>query len=117
MKRKGSTPEAAVEVALGVDAATADGHGRAVQPHALPGFDAQERVAAEAQTLLGALQQEATRGLAQLEEGRDGSLGVVQELVSHRDDVIASAEAPRLFERGRGGDDAGCHGRLPFPVG
>ncbi len=102
------------QVVVGVDAAAPDGDGVAGQPDALPGLDAQEGVAAEAQTLLGALQQEAAGRLPQLEEGRDRGLGVVQEAVRDRDDVIAGAEPPRLFERGRGGDDAGCHGRLPF---
>ena len=69
------------QIVVGVHAAAPDGDGVAVQADALPGLDAQERVAAELQALLGALQQEAARRLPQLEEGGDRGLGVVEELV------------------------------------
>ncbi len=86
------------QVLLGVHSAAADGDGRPVQPETLPGLDAQEGVAAELQSLLRALQQEAAGRLAQLEEGRDRGLGVVEEVMLDRDDVIAGAQPPRLFK-------------------
>ena len=48
--------------------------------------------------LLAVVQLEAAGGLAQLEKGRDRGLGIVEEAVRDRDDVIASAQLPRLFE-------------------
>ena len=96
MKAKGSPP-CVGQVLVGVDAAAPDGHGGAGQADALPGLDAQEGVAPEPQALLGALQQEAAGRLAQLEKGRDRGLGVVEERVRDRDDVIACAQLPRLF--------------------
>ena len=79
------------QVVVRVDTAAAHGHRVPGQADALPGLDAQEGVAAQTQALFGALQKKAAGGLTQFEEGGDRSLGVVQEAVRHRDDVIAGA--------------------------
>ena len=62
---------------------------------------ADERVAAHPLALLGGLQQE-RRGLripaAQLEERRDGRLGVGDERVTQRDEVVVARELARLLQ-------------------
>jgi hypothetical protein len=62
----------------------------------------QEAVAPHALALLGGLQQEC-RELrvepAQLQEGRDGRLAVVEEAVAQRDDVVVAGELADLVQR------------------
>ena len=60
---------------------------------------ADERPAAHALALLGRLQQERRTGAAQLEEGRDRGLAVLEEGVAHRDEVVLRGERAHLLER------------------
>ena len=85
------------EIVTRIDSAAADGHRTPRQTDAFPGLDAQEGVTPQAQSLFGALQQKAAVRLAQLQKGRDRSLGIVEEVVRDRYHVIAGAQPARLF--------------------
>ena len=73
--------------------------------HHLAGVHADEAVAPDPLALLGGLQQEGGRairgvgGAAQLQEGRDGRLEVVDEAVAQRDQVVRAGHRPHVGER------------------
>ena len=69
----------------------------------------QERVASEVLPLLGALQEKAARRLAELQEGRDRGLGVIEERVGDGDHVEAFAESTRLLQGGRESETGVVH--------
>ena len=62
---------------------------------------ADERPAADLLALLGGLQQERGAVAAELEEGGDGRLAVLDEGVGDRDEVVVALEVERLLERRR----------------
>ena len=62
---------------------------------------ADERPAADALALLGGLEQERRAGAAQLQEGGDGRLAVLDEGVRDRDQVVVAGQGPRLVEARR----------------
>ena len=64
--------------------------------HEGAGADAEERVAPQVLTLLGALEQEGATRRAELEEGGDGGLEVGDERVGDGQDVMSQCEAARL---------------------
>ncbi len=72
------------------------------------GAEAEERVAAEPPALLGRLEQEAGAAVAQLQEGGDGGLGVVDERRDDRNDVPGPGKLAGLLEC----RDVRAHARL-----
>ena len=71
--------------------------------HDLARLDADERPAPDALALLGRLEQERRAGAAQLQERGDRRLGVRDEGLGDRDDVVVSGDGHRVPARGRRG--------------
>ncbi len=87
--------------------------------HDLARSHADERVAPELLAALGGLQQERRElGLAaaELQERRDRRLGVVDEAVAQRDEVVVGGELAHLLEARLDGQRRGRRVRLPGRV-
>jgi hypothetical protein len=78
-------------VLLGVEPTILEAQDRA-------GAEPEKGVAPEALALLRGLEQERRAAAAELQEGRDGRLAIVDEGVAHGDHVVVACQLTRLVE-------------------